>query len=109
MRSKPGSQRNADWRLAGRRAAMTTPHDPCPICGEEWSTCSHMLAAGPSYRGAVVCAQCGGDGDVASGQVDEDGDQLAPVLCPRCGGSGGGPGGGGEGRTPPLPGPALYE
>ena len=34
------------------------------------------------------CAQCGGDGDVPSGEVDEDGDERPPVMCPRCGGSG---------------------
>ncbi len=66
----------------------TAAHDPCPICGEQWSTCSHMLACGPSYRGAVLCAKCVGDGEVASGQVDEDGDGCPPVLCPRCGGTG---------------------
>jgi hypothetical protein len=34
------------------------------------------------------CPRCRGDGDVASGEVDEDGDECPPVLCPRCGGTG---------------------
>lgn len=34
------------------------------------------------------CPTCRGDGDVASGEVDEDGDERPPVLCPRCGGTG---------------------
>jgi len=34
------------------------------------------------------CPQCRGDGEVASGEVDEDGDELPPVGCPRCGGCG---------------------
>jgi hypothetical protein len=34
------------------------------------------------------CPSCRGGGDVASGEVDSDGDELPPVACPRCGGTG---------------------
>jgi hypothetical protein len=48
-----------------------------------------------SERGADVidlldkpCPRCCGYGEVASGRVDEDGDECPPVLCTRCGGTG---------------------
>jgi DnaJ-class molecular chaperone len=34
------------------------------------------------------CPRCRGGGEVASNEVDEDGDERPPVGCPRCGGSG---------------------
>ena len=37
---------------------------------------------------APPCAQCEGDGDAPSGEVDEDGDECPPILCPACGGTG---------------------
>ena len=67
---------------------ITIAHDPCPLCGERWLTCSHMLVCGSAYRGAVLCRECGGDGEVASRKVDEDGDECPPVVCGRCGGTG---------------------
>lgn len=35
-----------------------------------------------------ACPACDGDGEVASGEIDSDGDELPPVLCRRCGGTG---------------------
>jgi hypothetical protein len=34
------------------------------------------------------CNTCHSSGEVASGRVDEDGDELPPVICERCSGSG---------------------
>ena len=83
LRHDPLHERRAPWRKGPGNT--NGAHPPCPICGEQWSTCSHMLACGPGYRGAVVCAGCGGDGEVAR---VERGRHLHPVGCPRCGGTG---------------------
>ncbi len=34
------------------------------------------------------CLTCDGFGEHASGKIDEDGDELPPVLCEACGGTG---------------------
>lgn len=33
---------------------------------------------------ALACPRCKGSGEVMSGEIDEDGDELPPVGCPRC-------------------------
>lgn len=35
-----------------------------------------------------VCSACEGGGEVPSGEVDEDGDELPPKGCEDCGGTG---------------------